>query len=314
MKEIVVVGNTVLDVCASIDATTLTVGHHHIAPVEFRPGGGMPNVARSLTAGGINSIGIGAVGNDPAGVALASLVPQQPHVSNVSTTEMSVILMQPDRTIINNDSDCWIDTSTALEMVPDDSTIALAYANKCCIRPEDLPEFYAASRAKNCEIVAGLNGAFSEVARQIILETSPGARAVVMNEIEALWLADVDPDGTMVEQLDAALYRLSEFEWSSIVTLGKYGAVCILPSAWTAVPTEPIANADTLGAGDAFLAGVVTGISLDLDLAHCAAIGNQVAYHVLTRTPFELLEDARNTVQFEAFNSVAELLDDAQVS
>ena len=66
------------------------------------------------------------------------------------------------------------------------------------------------------------------------------------------------------------------------ITAGSDGSGMLMDSAWTWLPSRPIAVKDTVGAGDAFLAALVSGL----------LTGNQSAPDILRR--------ARNLAEFVA--------------
>ncbi|MFT8483766.1 MAG: adenosine kinase [Gluconobacter cerinus] len=90
-----------------------------------------------------------------------------------------------------------------------------------------------------------------------------------------------------------ALYETTDFEGAlrqvaaetqlAIVTRSEKGAVVISKGERHDVPTTPVKVVDTTGAGDAFAAGFLAGLSKQHDLVTCAKLGNQAAGAIITR-------------------------------
>ncbi|MFT8345366.1 adenosine kinase [Gluconobacter oxydans] len=90
-----------------------------------------------------------------------------------------------------------------------------------------------------------------------------------------------------------ALYEVTDFEEAvtqvsaetklAVITRGEKGAVVIGDGERHDVPTTEVKVVDTTGAGDAFAAGFLAGLSKKHDLVSCAKLGNQAAGEIITR-------------------------------
>ncbi|AQS87556.1 sugar kinase [Neoasaia chiangmaiensis NBRC 101099] len=94
------------------------------------------------------------------------------------------------------------------------------------------------------------------------------------DEIRALYdAADIDEALTLAGR-DTKLVA---------VTRGAQGAVVLADGKRHDVPTDTVTVVDTTGAGDAFAAGFLAGLTKERDLAYCAALGNRAAGAIITQ-------------------------------
>ena len=94
------------------------------------------------------------------------------------------------------------------------------------------------------------------------------------NRPEALALAGV-------KRVDAAVTLLAEFVPTVVVKDGERGCLCSVDGKPVRVRTLPIVAADSTGAGDAFDAGVLVGLSEGNDLESASRRGNEAAHQVI---------------------------------
>jgi ribokinase len=86
------------------------------------------------------------------------------------------------------------------------------------------------------------------------------------NQAEAKLLAGRSPDAVIEpEQLARELIRRGVKQ--VVMTLGEKGALIVTSSSCTHVPAVPVSAVDTTGAGDAFNAGLATGLASGSNLA-----------------------------------------------
>jgi fructokinase len=116
---------------------------------------------------------------------------------------------------------------------------------------------------------------------ELIAQLITDARIVKLNEAEAEILGrELDiPGGTLREFAEGAADR---FGLEGVcITRGGDGAGMLMGGTWAEVPAVPVKIADTVGAGDAFCAGLIAGLTsgrpLDQVLAIASRLGGIVA-------------------------------------
>lgn len=115
-----------------------------------------------------------------------------------------------------------------------------------------------------------------------VLEAVRAAALVKMNEDELAWLrARLDLTGTDAEVV-RALAEACRLEVVA-VTYGAEGAGLWADGRWWRHPAPRVTVVDTVGAGDAFLAGLLDGLAAgarpDAALAHAVALGTRTVTH-----------------------------------
>ncbi|WP_052726161.1 carbohydrate kinase family protein [Devosia epidermidihirudinis] len=129
----------------------------------------------------------------------------------------------------------------------------------------DWLEFIAAARAVNARVLAdGRGGEFTLA--------TPGVRAFLAhcdvfspNAAEALTLAETD-------DLDVAIARLAPLVPVLLIKNGGDGALLVQGSDVVTVPAPTVAVVDTIGAGDAFNAGLLLGLEQGADWLNAAQL------------------------------------------
>lgn len=82
---------------------------------------------------------------------------------------------------------------------------------------------------------------------------------------------------------DAALQRLRHHCWIGALTRSEKGSVVISNNEVHVIDAEPVEDVvDTTGAGDAYAAGFLFGLTRGMDLAACARIGGLCAAEVIS--------------------------------
>ena len=130
----------------------------------------------------------------------------------------------------------------------------------------------------------------------LVRELMARAQVVKLNEDEA----------TAIDQMlglparplqDFCRAHAREFGWqSACVTRGEKGCVMLVDGEYVEAPGYAVQARDTVGAGDAFAAAFIHGLSLEWPAAEIADFANRVAALVASRpggTPFWTLEEAR---------------------
>jgi fructokinase len=131
---------------------------------------------------------------------------------------------------------------------------------------------------------------------ELVRELMPRGQVVKLNEDEA---AKVDQMfGNGVRSLEDFCRSYSnEFGWqAACVTRGEKGCVMLVDGEYVEAAGYPLQTQDTVGAGDAFAAAFVHGLSLQWPPREIADFANRVAALVASRpggTPAWTLEEAR---------------------
>jgi fructokinase len=130
----------------------------------------------------------------------------------------------------------------------------------------------------------------------LVRELMARAQVVKLNEDEA---AAIDQMlGRHLRSLEDFCRDYSnEFGWqSACVTRGEKGCLMLVNGEYVEAPSHTVHAQDTVGAGDAFAAAFIHGLSLQWPAADIADFANRVAALVASRpggTPFWTLEEAR---------------------
>ena len=113
-------------------------------------------------------------------------------------------------------------------------------------------------------------------------EAYPLIDIVTPNQSELGVLAGLDPgDGESVEEAARSLIERGTGE--VIVTLGDQGVVWVTPEGAERSPARPVPVRDTTGAGDAFNAGLVTGLAAGGSLEEALDLGIRAGAFCVTR-------------------------------
>jgi ribokinase len=102
------------------------------------------------------------------------------------------------------------------------------------------------------------------------------------NQIELAVLTGMPVDGE--RQIEAAARSLhARGVGDVLVTLGEHGVLRVSPDGVESVPARRVAARDTTGAGDAFNAGLVTGLSSGGSMAEATELGTRAGAFCVTR-------------------------------
>ena len=102
-----------------------------------------------------------------------------------------------------------------------------------------------------------------------------------------------------IEDLEAAIQKLSKLVPLVVVKLGRKGALAQRNTERFVVPTQEIVPVDTVGAGDSFDAGFLHQYVRGADLPTCLASGNKAGALSTTRPGgTEAFRDAKHREQF----------------
>jgi sugar/nucleoside kinase (ribokinase family) len=250
-SPVALVGNVTLDICVDVDFADVARGAQSDTTVSFLPGGGLPNVGQSMEELGTRVLPIGAVGHDQIGRLVNDLLPWPVTMVSGQRTEISVIGTVGERTILNQQGTAYLSPQDVTDLLPDNAVVVFAYLNCCCVRPKELRAVVEMARERGATLIGALNGVFSDERRAAVLGVLDELDVLVMNQQEASWLAGG-------ADLQGALHFLADSVCPAVITLGARGLIHLRDGRQTQLAAEPVMNPRTLGAGDAFLAGMVT--------------------------------------------------------
>ncbi len=98
---------------------------------------------------------------------------------------------------------------------------------------------------------------------------------------------------TQTDTTDQALRVLREWCGCVVITLGAGGAIIAAGRETIYVDPFPVQPVDTTGAGDAFAAGFLYGLSTNASLLQCGRVGNRFASQVIQKIGPRLSGDVR---------------------
>lgn len=130
----------------------------------------------------------------------------------------------------------------------------------------------------------------------LVKELMGRGQVVKLNEEEALRVDEMFGRSS-ASRREFCLAYVQEYGWQSVcVTLGEKGCALLVNGEYVEAPGYPVRTQDTVGAGDAFAAAYVHGLSLNWPAADIADFANRVAALVASRpggTPHWTIEEAR---------------------
>ena len=275
--SVVVVGDVMADVVAALPGP-LAHGSDTPARIEHHPGGSGANVAAWLRAAGMAVTLVARVGTDPAGdAAVAALGPAAAGVQRDPdrATGTCIVLVDPagERTMI---PDAGANDGLVIDALPPAAHLHLAgYA---LLRAGSRA---AARRALAIAIDRGMtvsvdpSSAAPLAGAPAFLDWVAGAGLLLPNADEARTLTgERDPE--------RAALALGEGR-EAVVTLGAGGALWSDGARVLHEAAEPVAAADTTGAGDAFAAGLLAARLAGADPAAQLRAGCALAVRAVTR-------------------------------
>lgn len=129
----------------------------------------------------------------------------------------------------------------------------------------------------------------------LVRELMPRGQIVKLNEEEAAKVDQMFGRSSRSRE-DFCRFYAGEFGWqSACVTLGEKGCAMLVNGDYVEAPGYAVQTQDTVGAGDAFAAAYVHGLSLAWPPAEIADFANRVAALVASRpggTPYWTVEEA----------------------
>jgi sugar/nucleoside kinase (ribokinase family) len=233
----VAVGDVMVDIAA--------FGSGHSARISLAAGGSAVNAAVCAAACGAESRVVGRIGDDLGGRAVRAALEEQ--------------RVQPDLSV-----DAEAPTGSFLVV---DGEIRADRGANAHFRPEHLPRPLEADAVlvsgylPLATVTAALElarGTWVALAPAMLDSLPPGADAVLVDDVEARRITGGGPEEGA--RLLGQRFRLA------CVTRGAEGAVAVLDGRLETCTPEPVAGLGSIGAGDAFAAGLLISLAGGADL------------------------------------------------
>ncbi len=262
------------------------------------------SVANSCAVGsvlGARTAFMGMVANDPLGGAFRHDIeaagvhfPSVPLASGDAPTARCLILVTPDGQRTMN---TYLGACTSFSRADVDERVladsAVTYLEGYLFDPPAAQEaFYhaaAVARSAGRRVALSLSDAFCVARhREAFLELVRGSVDILFaNETEICSLYET---GDLFAAAEAARAEVGIVA----ITRGADGSLVLAGEAIAEIKAEPAVLVDTTGAGDAYAAGFLGGITRGLDLAGAAELGSKAAAAVIGRygaRPVGVLDD-----------------------
>ena len=274
MPNILVVGSANMDITAPVDRLPTPGESLLIDPVLFDPGGKGANSATAAARLGSNVTFVGAVGDDPAGLAVRQNFIRE----NIDTTHLQTISTPTGTALI------FLDKRTAQNAI----LIAPA-ANFAITLPDDPTPFQQADAMMlQLETRIELNIAAATRAAQhdvlTILDPAPAVtklpnklyqhcHVISPNQTELSTLTGRPAESP--EQAAAAARKLLDHGAQHVVVkLAEHGSLWISPHTTQHFPPAKIEPVDTVAAGDAFTGCLTHFLAQTRDFPHAIKQAN----------------------------------------
>ena len=259
------------------------------------PGGAPANVAYHLCRLGVPVLPISAVGYDDLGEKLLAHLQAQGLPTSAIARHPSLPTGRVAATLSpSGDARYVIETGVAWDHIPAEGGPLTAAA----VAPALVFGSLALRSAENRQALARLAAALPFGAWRVfdvnlraphddlalVRRYAPLANVLKLNAAEAARLAAGTGETPGLEQNHARALALEFGAPLVCITAGPRGAGLLRGGDWTWVPARPVTVADTVGAGDAFLAALLAGLlggrRTDADLvASACRLGEWVASH-----------------------------------
>jgi sugar/nucleoside kinase (ribokinase family) len=289
-----VAGNVNVDMILGPLAQWPRVGTETILPdYELRVGGQAGNAGLALAALGALHRVVANVGDDPLGRWLADAFPGSsaawPRASAPTTVTVGLLHTGGERTFFTN-------VGHLSAFSPDQLLAQLparaARGDLVLLCGLFLSPLLVASGRQLCEQLVQRGFALAldpgwptapwDAVRATVASWLPFVRHVLLNDLETLALAEGAPD---LDRAAAWLQARLPNDATVVVKCGPRGARAWRGPLHLNCPALAVRVIDTVGAGDAFNAGYLSGIASGLPLKECVARGIRVASQVISTSP-----------------------------
>ncbi|MFT4235826.1 MAG: PfkB family carbohydrate kinase [Microbacterium sp.] len=232
--------------------------------VELRPGGSAANTAAWLAADGVATVFIGRCGPTDVGRHTALLAPVDARLEPDDLgTGSIVILVEGERRSMLTQRGANVNVDPA---AIDPAGFSLVHATGYTVaeHPDAFADFVERAHAAGVRVSlnAGSVAAIEALGAAVFLRAIAGVDILVASEAEAALL-------------DGATFDLT------VVTAGRRGATVFHSGEATHVPSRRTETIDPTGAGDAFTAGLLSGVLRGLTPVDAAIHGTELAAQVV---------------------------------
>jgi sugar/nucleoside kinase (ribokinase family) len=290
-RPVTVIGGVQVDVVLTPVRELPPSGQTQIVDdMSFRAGGAGANAALAFAEAGVSTRLLGCIGDDHLGRFLADeLAPfgldSQLTVLATAPTGLTVACEGPGRdrtfvTYLGVNSD-WSASMIPAEALDADSLLLCDYFCLPALRGDPARELLAGARAAGVRTffdTAWDAGGWQPDTRREVLELLAEVDVFLPNEAELSAL-------TGSEDIDRAAAELHDLSGGWIVVkLGARGALAVGPEGErVAAAAQPLAVADSTGAGDAFNAGLIAALGEGRDLAAALQAATTLAGRIIAR-------------------------------
>lgn len=276
-----------VDVLAQLDRP-LAIGSDTPAPVRLRHGGAAANTAVWLASFGAPAAFLGRVGGDAFGSEFRDALAERGVLDAVTVdpgqpTGVCIVLVDGtgERTMIPSPG---ANSMLSVDAVPAEliSTASrLHVSGYALLHGAREAAVHAISLAAAAGVPVSIDVASAAPIRaagvELFLDGIPEDVLLIANEAEAEVLTGIGEPAHAAGEL-AGRYR------TVVVKCGPAGAVAVAQHGEVQViPAEPATVLDSTGAGDAFAAGVLAGLSGDASLFDAVSMGNRAGARAIAQ-------------------------------
>ncbi len=274
--SITVIGDALVDVVVPVHAIKPGETYHRNISVTC---GGTANVAVQIAKLGEKAKFLGKVGNDALG---------RYFVENLEKNKVEALMLDDDgqptglcvsmvyedgeRSMVTNRgaSDNWTKDGASVYLDQIVKSRFVYFSGYSLMNNSDTILYLVGKCRGNCEVWFNpgapniINDSFAKIVHDFV-------DVLILNLDEARSI-------TKKSEIKEIVAELGKMVSLSAITLGREGCVVSTGKDWIQVAqSNPIENADTTGAGDAFSAGFMVGRLRGIDMTGCARLGNEAA-------------------------------------
>lgn len=281
MGKVVVLGSINQDVVAVSDRHPLPGETVHGSKLLQLPGGKGANEAVAVACADVESILIGAVGDDMAGQQLLSFLNDRGVNTKFVKTETNITSGTAIITVNAEGENTIVVIPAANERVTDDSSVELDDTDVLLsvfeVPLESIQAFFERGRAAGSRTI--LNPSPAQTIPTQLLDITD---ILIVNETELAMLAETAVDPSNHDEIVKAAKKLFA-NGTVVVTLGALGAVAVDSKGLIEIAGKPVGAIDTTGAGDCFVGSLAAELANGATLDTAMQYANQAAAICVTR-------------------------------